>query len=105
MLAQKSSVPPRSKYREQAPDIYSLRRSVEPYGFPSLIINYRKYPTKRSDIFYGWNLSTLIGTEEDDKFCIIKSRITILKPLLQRCDAQELNPWNPWLWLEPDYKC
>lgn len=54
---------------------------------------------------FGWNLSTLIGTEEDDKFCIIKSRITILKPLLQRCDAQELNPWNPWLWLEPDYKC
>lgn len=30
MLKQKSSVPPRSINREQAPDLYSLRRPVEP---------------------------------------------------------------------------
>ena len=29
----KSSVPPRSKNREQAPDFYSLRRPVEPVTF------------------------------------------------------------------------
>ncbi len=30
LLKQKSSVPPRSINREQAPDLYSLRRPVEP---------------------------------------------------------------------------
>ena len=43
----KPSVPPRSKYREQAPDIYSLRRSVEPTVLILPIANQTKLKAPR----------------------------------------------------------